>query len=376
MTSVPLGPRWPARRDFVVHFSSMPEQTPRFLAACRCEPVDTTPVWLMRQAGRYMKEYREVRKDHSILEICKTPDLAAEVTITAAEILGVDAAIIFADLLLPVEPMGMSLEFATGEGPQLREPIRSAKLVEDLRVEGAAAELGYVGEAIRKVDEHFGGKLPVIGFAGAPFTLASYMIEGGSSRNYLHTKGMMYGEPKVWDALLTKICDVLEPYLFSQIAAGASVIQLFDSWVGTLGEEDYRRFALPYTTRLIKAIQSKGVPAISFSTGTTGYLPAVQEAGADVLSVDWRLPLDKAWAAVDHKPALQGNLDPALLFAPWSELKLRVETVLDQAGGRPGHIFNLGHGIIVDTPVDNVIALIKHVHEYAARQAEAGKKNG
>ncbi len=325
----------------------------------------------MRQAGRYMKEYREVRKHHSILEICKTPDVAAEVTITAAEILGVDAAIIFADLLLPVEPMGMSLEFATGEGPVLKEPIRDAAAVDRLRTEGVAEGLTFVGDAIRKVDAHFGGKMPVIGFAGAPFTLASYMIEGGSSRNYLNAKGMMYSTPEVWDALLTKICDVLEPYLFSQIEAGAACIQLFDSWAGILGEEDYRRFALPYTARLIRAIQSKGVPAITFATGTSSYLLTMQEAGADVLSVDWRIPLGHAWAAVGYEPAIQGNLDPAALFAPWKELRPRVEAVIDQAAGRPGHIFNLGHGIMVETPVDNVIAVIKHVHEYAAKVAEA-----
>lgn len=353
----------------------MADSTPRFLAACRRQPADTTPVWFMRQAGRYMKEYRAVRKSHSILEICKTPELASEVTITAAERLEVDAAIIFADLLLPVEPMGMSLRFETGEGPVLREPVRDAVAVDRLRTDGVAAELEFVGEAIRKVDAHFGGKLPIVGFAGAPFTLASYMIEGGSSRNYLHAKGMMYRTPKVWEALLTKLCDVLEPYLFSQIEAGATCIQLFDSWVGSLGEDDYRRFALPYTRRLVQAVQSKGVPVIHFSTGTTGYLPALQEAGAEVLSVDWRIPLDRAWAAVDHRPAIQGNLDPALLFAPWEELRPRIEAILDRAAGRPGHIFNLGHGILVDTPVENVIAAGKHVHEYAARLAGA-RKNG
>ncbi len=244
-------------RPLVVEFWCMSagfssRSSARFLAACRCEPADTTPVWFMRQAGRYMAEYRAVRKHHSILEICKTPELASEVTITAAERLEVDAAIIFADLLLPVEPMGMSLKFETGEGPVLNPPIHDAAAVGRLRTEGAADRLGYVGEAIRKVDAHFGGKLPVIGFCGAPFTLASYMIEGGSSRNYLHAKRMMYDTPEVWQTMLTKLCDVLEPYLFSQIDAGAATIQLFDSWVGCLNEDDYRRFVLPHTKRLVQ----------------------------------------------------------------------------------------------------------------------------
>ena len=349
----------------------MTETMPRFLAACRQQATDATPVWFMRQAGRYMAEYRAVRKHHGILDICKSPDLASEVTITAAERLEVDAAIIFADLLLPVEPMGMSLTFEAGEGPVLKEPIRSPADVDKLRVDGAAAELGYVAESIKKVHEHFEGRMPVIGFSGAPFTLASYMIEGGSSRNYLHAKQMMYGDPKAWSALLDKICEVLEPFLGSQIDAGARAIQLFDSWVGCLSEQDYRTFVLPHTRRLIDFVQGRGIPAILFATGASGYLPVLQEAGAQVLSVDWRQSLDRAWASVGHEPAIQGNLDPAALFAPWKELRPRVEAIVDLAGGRPGHIFNLGHGILVGTPVDNVIAVCRHVHEYSAKVAES-----
>ena len=326
-----------------------------------------TPVWFMRQAGRYMSEYRAIRQHHSILEICKTPELAAEVTITAAEKLRVDAAIIFADLLLPVEPMGMSLRFAEGEGPRIDPPLRDAASIARLRTEGAE-ELGFVAESIRRVVRHFAGRVPVIGFAGGPFTIASYMIEGGASRNYLHTKALFYQDAAAWTALMEKLCAVLEPYLLSQVEAGATAIQLFDSWVGCLSEADYRRFVLPYSQRLIQAVQARGVPAIYFSTGTSGMLPAVHEAGAQVLSVDWRIPLSRAWEAVRYQPAIQGNLDPIALFAPWAELRRQVEVVLDQANRRPGHIFNLGHGILPETPVENVLAVVDHVREYSANR--------
>lgn len=317
----------------------------------------------MRQAGRYMPEYRAVRRHHSILEICKKPELAAEVTITAAERLGVDAAIIFADLLLPVEPMGMKLGFERGEGPVLENPIRDAPAVLRLKTDGAD-ELGFVAEAIRRVNRHFAGKVPVIGFAGAPFTLASYMIEGGGSRNYVATKGLMYSAPEVWMALMEKICAVLEPYLKDQVAAGAQAIQIFDSWVGCLSPDDYRHYALPFSKRLIAAVQGRGVPVIHFATGTAGMLEALQEAGADVLGVDWRVPIAKAWQEVGFRPAIQGNLDPVALFAPADVLRERVEAILKQVGGRPGHIFNLGHGILPGTPVENVLAVVRWVHDF------------
>ncbi|MFQ5696624.1 MAG: uroporphyrinogen decarboxylase [Terriglobia bacterium] len=336
----------------------------RFLKACRRQVVDATPVWFMRQAGRYMPEYRAVRERHSILDICKTPALAAEVTISAVEALGVDAAIIFADLLLPVEPMGLGLRFTAGEGPQLQPVVRDEQGVARLKTDGAG-ELGFVAEAIGLVARHFGERLPVIGFAGAPFTLASYMIEGGGSRHFLHTKSLMYRHPGAWSALMEKLCVVLQPYLLAQVAAGASAIQLFDSWVGCLSVEDYRRFVLPHSRRLVQAVEARGVPVIHFGTGTAALLTAMQEAGAAVLGVDWRIPLGRAWKEVGYRPAIQGNLDPAALFAPRAELRARVEAVLQQAGGRPGHIFNLGHGILPGTPVDNVRAVVEWVHEYS-----------
>jgi uroporphyrinogen decarboxylase len=352
----------------------MPESEPRFLKACRRQPVDATPVWFMRQAGRYMAEYRKVRARHSILEICKTPELATEVTVTAVEKLGVDAAIIFADLLLPVEPMGMKLRFAPGEGPILEEPLRDERAVAALRSDGAG-ELGYVAEAIRRVGQHFGGRVPIIGFAGAPFTLASYMVEGGGSRTFVHTKTLLYREPALWASLMEKLCAVLEPYLLSQVEAGAAAVQLFDSWVGCLSEEDYRRYALPYSWRLIEAVQRRGVPVIHFGTGTAALLTPMQEAGADVLGVDWRIPLARAWQEVGFRPAIQGNLDPAALFAPQAELHRRVQDVLNQAAGRHGHIFNLGHGILPHTPVENVRAVVEWVHELSAAQQQGAEEH-
>ena len=348
----------------------MTEALPRFLRACRKQPVDSTPVWFMRQAGRYMPEYRAVRARHGILDICKQPDLAAELTITAAERLGVDAAIIFGDLLLPAEPMGMKLRFAAGEGPLLENPLRDQAAIARLRTDGAG-ELGFVAEAIRSVNQHFGGRLPVIGFAGAPFTLASYMVEGGGSRHYLHTKSLLYGAPALWAALMEKLCTVLEPYLLAQVDAGAHAVMLFDSWVGCLPLEDYRHFVLPYSRRLVEAVQQRRVPMIHFGTGTAHLLAAMDDAGADVLGVDWRLPLARAWEQVNFRPAIQGNLDPVALFAPLPELRRRVEEVLAEAAGRPGHIFNLGHGILPDTPVENVRAVVEMVHEYSSVRREA-----
>jgi uroporphyrinogen decarboxylase len=348
----------------------MEKSEARFLRACRKEPVDATPVWFMRQAGRYMPEYRAVRARHGILEICKQPELAAQVTATAAERLGVDAAIIFADLLLPVEPMGLKLRFAAGEGPHMENPLRDAGGVERLRTDGAG-ELDFVAEAIRRVHRHFNGRLPVIGFAGAPFTLASYMIEGGGSRHYRHTKALLYTEPALWAKLMEKLCAVLEPYLLAQVEAGARAIMLFDSWVGCLPLEDYRRGVLPYSRRLVEGVQRRGVPVIHFGTGTAHLLEAMDAAGAAVLGVDWRLPLGRAWERVNYRPAIQGNLDPVALFAPLPELRGRVEEVLIEAGGRPGHIFNLGHGILPDTPVKNVRAVVEMVHEYSAVGREA-----
>src|SRR5215510_16072043 len=337
-----------------------------FLRACRQQVTEFTPVWLMRQAGRYMAEYRAVRKAHSLLEICKTPALAAEVTITAAEILGVDAAIIFADLLLPLEVMGLPFRFSAGEGPVIESPLRSRKSVEALQT-NRSSELNYVAESIRQVVKHFGDKLPVIGFCGAPFTLASYMIEGRGSRNYVHTKKMMYNEPAAWQTLMRKLVDVLAAYAAEQVTAGADALQIFDSWVGCLSVEDYRRHVLPFATDLVRRLQATRVPIIYFGTDTATLLPAMKETGAEVIGVDWRFPLDQAWSSLQFQGAVQGNLDPVLLFAGQKELLARADSILRQAGGRPGHIFNLGHGILPETPVENVIALVDFVKQASAK---------
>jgi uroporphyrinogen decarboxylase len=335
----------------------------RFVRACLRRPVDRTPVWFLRQAGRYMQEYRDVRKHHTLVEICKQPELAAEVTITAAEKLGVDAAIIFADLLLPLEPMGLDFEFQAGEGPVVHHPVRTADDVRALRVD-RADELSYVARAIQKVAAHFKDRLGVIGFCGAPYTLASYMIEGGGSRNYSETKRLMYCDPLSWRLLLDKIVSVLEDYCRLQVMAGADVIQIFDSWVGSLSLSDYRDYAFEASKRLVRAVQALGVPVIYFGVETAGLLAEMASTGADVIGLDWRQPLDEGWRAVGYSHAVQGNLDPITLFAPIEILEHRVKEILRSANGRPGHIFNLGHGIVPNTPVENVQAVARIVREY------------
>lgn len=336
-----------------------------FVRACKAQPTERTPVWFMRQAGRYMAEYRAVRKQHSLLEICKKPELAAEVTITAAEILGIDAAIIFADLLLPLEVMGLPFHFSAGEGPVIEKPVRSKEDIARLRTD-RASELGYVSEAVALVAKHFADRVPVIGFCGAPFTLASYMIEGGGSRNYIQTKKMMYNSFQVWDELMRKLVTVTSEYAAEQVRAGSDVIQVFDSWVGCLSVEDFRKYVLPRTTELIAKLKSTGVPVIYFGTDSATLLPSMKETGADVIGVDWRMPLDKAWQSIGYQGAVQGNLDPVLLFADWKEIQARAEDILHQARGRAGHIFNLGHGILPETPVENVKRLTAFVHEHSA----------
>jgi uroporphyrinogen decarboxylase len=336
-----------------------------FVRACKSQPVDHTPVWFMRQAGRYMPEYRAVRKQHSLLEICKKPALAAEVTITAAEILQVDAAIIFADLLLPLEIMGLPFHFSAGEGPVIEKPVRSKEDIARLRTD-RTAELGYVAEAVGLVAKHFADHIPVIGFCGAPFTLASYMIEGGGSRNYVHAKKMMYNAPADWDALMRKLVAVTAAYAAEQVRAGADVIQIFDSWVGCLSVDDYRRYVLPHVIDMVKQLSAAGAPIIYFGTDSATLLPAMKETGADVIGLDWRIPLDEGWNRLGHKCAVQGNLDPVLLFADLKELKSRASDILRRAGGRAGHIFNLGHGILPETPVENVKNLARFVREYSA----------
>jgi uroporphyrinogen decarboxylase len=363
--------------------ADFPTAGSRFVRACLRQPVDRTPVWFLRQAGRYMPEYQAVRRHHTLLEICKQPQLAAEVTITAAEKLDVDAAIIFADLLLPFECMGLDFEFQAGEGPVVHHPVRTAEDIARLRTD-RASELGYVASAIERVVAHFsarGGvhrqdRLGIIGFCGAPFTLASYMIEGGGSRNYIHTKTLMYRQTDAWRRLLDKLVTVLTQYARQQVEAGADVIQVFDSWVGALSVEDYREFVLPVTKILIREIQSLGVPVIYFGVDTATLLPAMRETQADVLGLDWRTPLDTAWRQLDYACAVQGNLDPITLFAEPELIRNRVRHILDQAAGRPGHIFNLGHGIVPNTPVENVQHVVKFVREYAAEKANREKLHG
>ncbi len=310
-----------------------------------------------------MKQYRDIRSKHGILDICKRPDLAAAVTLQPVEILDVDAAIIFADLLLPVEPMGLKLRYATGEGPVIGNPVRTSQDVDSLSISNTD-DLGYVGEAIGIVAKALGGKVPVVGFVGAPFTLASYIIEGGASRTFLRTKQMMYGNETLWRRLMGKLVDVLGPFALMQVASGARSIQVFDSWAGALGPDDYVRFVAPYSRALIERIRSSGVPVIHFGTGTAGFFRELHAAGGDVMGVDWRINIDQAWMDISYRSAIQGNLDPAVLFAPLSEIRQRVHELLKRTGTRPGHIFNLGHGILPETPVDHVKAVVQMVREF------------
>jgi uroporphyrinogen decarboxylase len=317
----------------------------------------------MRQAGRYLKSYRDIRGRHGILEICKRPELAAEVTLQPIEILDVDAAIIFADLLLPIEPMGLKLEFVSGEGPWIENAISEPEDIDDLST-GRTDDLGYVSEAIRKVTASLGGRVPVIGFVGGPFTLASYMIEGGPSKTFLKTKKLMFGNETMWRRLMGKLVDVLGDFARMQIGAGARALQVFDSWAGALSPEDYVHYVQPYSRALIERVRSTGVPVIHFGTGTGGFFREMHAAGGDVLGVDWRINIDHAWMEIGHRSAIQGNLDPVALFAPLPELRAKVTQLLQRTGTRPGHIVNLGHGILPETPVENVKAVVSIVREF------------
>ncbi len=341
------------------------------MKAARREPVERTPVWLMRQAGRYLPEYREVRRQTPFLDLCKTPDLAAEIALVTVERLGVDAAILFSDLLLILEPMGIQLEFSAGEGPVLHNPVRTAADVDRLLELETVEPLGFVMETVRKTRAGLPETLPLIGFAGAPFTLAAYAIEGGSSRDYRLAKTMMYTDTGAWDALMGRLARSVTLYLNAQIDAGAGVVQLFDSWVGCLGPDDYRRYVLPYTRSVIESLRP-GVPVIHFATGNPALLPLLGEAFGKkprdaVVGVDWRIRLDDAWRAIGPDKAIQGNLDPAALLAEPVEIRRRVREILHQAAGRAGHIFNLGHGVLPQTPVEHVRALVEAVHELGNR---------
>lgn len=338
----------------------------RFLKACRREPVDCTPVWMMRQAGRYLPEYREIRKKHTFLEMCKTPELAAEVTIQPIRRYEIDAAIIFADILLPLEPMGIGLEFAKGEGPVIHNPVRSLADVKKLKPVNTKESIGYLLKAIQTVLKELDGKVPLIGFTGAPFTLASYIIEGGSSKNYEHAKAMMFSEPKTWHALMEHLTHVIIDYLNAQIDTGVQAVQVFDSWVGALGTSDYREFVLPHQKKVLAGIK-KTVPLIHFAHGATHLLEMVAEAGGDVIGLDWRCDLDAAWRRVGYEKAVQGNIDPITLFAQKEFIRKRVQEILDRAAGRSGHIMNLGHGILKETPVENAEIFINATHELSRR---------
>ena len=338
----------------------------RFLKACRREAVDATPVWLMRQAGRYMAEYRKLREKHTILEIIKTPELAVEVTLQPINAFDLDAAIIFADILPPLETMGLSLEFIRGEGPVIHNPLRIAADIAGLSVPDPRESLSFTMEAIGLVQQELAGRIPLIGFSGAPFTLASYAIEGGATRSFVLTKSLMYNQPDAWHELMDKLATMVGHYLKAQAEAGAQVLQLFDSWAGALSPADYCRYVLPYSRRAIQTAQSSGVPVIHFGTGTSGILELIKEAGGDVIGVDWRIDLADAWQRLGDDVAIQGNLDPVALFAPLPELERGVANILEQAAGRPGHIFNLGHGILPQTPVEHVAALVDMVHELSS----------
>lgn len=337
----------------------------RFLRACRREPVDCTPVWMMRQAGRYMAEYRALREKYTLLELCKTPELAMKVTLQPMK-LNVDAAILFADILLPLEPMGAPFEFAKGEGPVIHAPITSRAGVDALRVIEPEDGLGYVMEAIKLLKKEL--PVPLIGFAGAPFTLASYLVEGGKSRDFLKTKRLMYTEPETWNLLMQKLAEVVRRYLHAQIDAGADAVQLFDSWVGQLGPADYVEYVQPHVAHILKDVETRGVPVIHFGVGTQSLLPAMRDAGGTVLGLDWRTPIAETWAKLGHDRAVQGNLDSTVLFAPRAVALKHAQRVLDDAGGRPGHVFNLGHGILPETPVETVQAVVDYVHEASAKR--------
>lgn len=338
----------------------------RFLKACRREPVDCTPVWLMRQAGRYMSEYRAVRERYGFLQMVKIPEVATEVTLQPINAFSVDAAIVFADILPPLEGMGLHLTFEKGEGPVIHNPLRSAADITALRQPDPRESVAYTIEAVRLLKHELAERVPLIGFSGAPFTLASYAIEGGSSRDFRYTKGLMYGQPQDWHTLMSKLTALVSDYLLAQVEAGADALQIFDSWAGVLAPGDYAEYVLPYVQQCIAQVKSSGVPVIYFGTDMNGLLPLLRQTGADVLGADWRIYIDDAWAQIGSGIAIQGNLDPNVLFAPWPEIERRAADILDRVAGRPGHIFNLGHGIMTETPVEHVARLVDFVHSYSS----------
>jgi uroporphyrinogen decarboxylase len=338
----------------------------RFLSACRREPTDATPVWLMRQAGRYMPEYRALREKHTLIEICKTPELALQVTLQPLR-LGVDAAILFSDILLLLEPMGAPFSFAKGEGPVIHEPVRDARAINGLRVIDPEEDLAPVLAAIKLIRRELADRVPLIGFSGAPFTLASYLIEGGHPGKFITTKRLMYAEPGPWADLMGKLAEVVRRYLRAQVAAGAQAVMLFDSWAGALSPDDYRQYALPFTAHALRDVEKLGVPVIHFGTDTAGLLPLIKEAGGTVIGADFRIALDDAWSRLGSDVAIQGNLDPAVLLGPWDVVERAAASGIAKAAGRAGHVFNLGHGVLPETPVENVQRLVEYVHRATER---------
>ncbi len=346
-----------------------------FLRACRRQATEYTPIWLMRQAGRYMKEYRALRKKYSFLEMCKNPELAAQVTLQPIEKFKLNAAIIFSDILIPLEPMGVEFEFVKGEGPVFYHPLKEMKDVERLKVIEPEEEISFLMKAIQIVRRELTGKIPLIGFSGAPFTLASYVIEGGHSKNYILTKSLMYQDRSTWDALMEKISEVLIRYINAQIRSGVQALQIFDSWVGCLTPSDYEEYVLPYSKKVIEGV-GRSVPLIHFATSSATLLKLMKRAGGDVIGVDWRINIREAWERIGYDVAIQGNLDPVILFGPMDLIEREVKRILDCVEGRPGHIFNLGHGILPNTPPDHVAALIEAVHQYSKKSPLLKREGG
>jgi uroporphyrinogen decarboxylase len=338
----------------------------RFLRACRREPVDVTPVWFMRQAGRYMSDYRALRERFSLLEICRQPELAVAVTLQPVDVIDVDAAILFSDLLLPFTPMGLDFDFVKGEGPAIANPIRHAGDIDRVRVFEPRDGLAHVLTTIRLLRLELENRVPLIGFGGAPFTLAAYAIEGGPSTNYAKAKAFMYSQPDAWHRLCDRFASIIADYMRAQVEAGVQAVQIFDSWVGQLSRADYREFALPHTKKIFAALAGSGVPTIHFGVNTGAILPDMRDAGGDIIGVDWRMPLDEAWTTIGDDHGVQGNLDPVLLLGPLDRLLGGADDVLRRAGGRAGHIFNLGHGILPNTPLEHVQRLARHVHAFGA----------
>jgi len=341
----------------------------RLMKACSMVKADCTPVWLMRQAGRYMKQYRDIRDKYSLMEMFKNPELAATVTLQPIRAFAVDAAIIFADILLPLEPMGIGVDFAEGRGPVIKKPVRTTSDVNLLRIVEPESDLGFVLESLKLVRQEIDGRIPLIGFVGAPFTLASYAIEGAASSSYILTKGLMYENSSAWNLLMEKFCATIISFLKAQVRAGAQLVQVFDSWAGCLSPADYESYVLPHSQKIFEALRQECIPSIHFSTGTAGLLPLISTAGGDIIGVDWRISLEDAWQRIRPGAGIQGNLDPVALMAPRPVLNRKSAEILDQACGRPGHVFNLGHGVLPSTPEDSIRALADFVHEYSSGAA-------